>query len=93
MEEEAEKWQAAFEDVEVADLVRHDQVRGIFDVDEIKMIPKNQFIGVLIRYTRKRDNEGKEIRKKVRAALQGDLDLSVKELFQGRHDTYSTTLS
>ena len=25
--------------------------------------------------------------------LRGDLDLSVKDLFPGRHDTYSTTLS
>ena len=91
--EEAEKWQAAFEDVDVADLVRRGQVREIFDAEEINNIPANQFIGVLIRCTTKRGNEGKEIRKKIRAALRGDLDWSVKELFPGRHDTYSPTLS
>lgn len=90
--DEAEAWQTAFEDVEVADLVRRDQVREIFDEDEIRTIPTNQFIGVLIRCTTKRDNEGKEIRKKVRATLRGDLVSSVKDLFPERHDTYPPTL-
>ena len=48
---------------------------------------------MLIRCTTKRDSEGVEIRKKVRAAHRGDLDWTVIELFPGRHDTYSPTLS
>lgn len=39
--------------VEVADLVRRGQVREIFDDEKIKNIPNNQFIGVLIRCTKK----------------------------------------
>ena len=84
--DEAEAWQATFEDVEVADLVRRGQVREITNTKEIEAIPEHQFIGVLIRCTTKRDSDGVEIRKKLRAALRGDL-------FSGRHDTYSPSLS
>ena len=63
------------------------------DETEIAAIPEDQFIGVLIRCTTKRDSNGVEIRKKVRAALRGDLDWAVKDLFPGRHDTYSPTLT
>ena len=69
--EEAGKWQAAFEDEEVADLVRRGQLREIFDQEEIQNIPANKFIGVLIRCTTKRDNEGKEIRKRYEQCCGG----------------------
>ena len=46
-----------------------------------------------MRCTTKQDSHGVEIRKKVRAALRGDLDWAIKDLFPGRHATYSPTLS
>ena len=89
---DAEAWQKAFEDVEISDLVRRSQFRPVTNAEEIHAIPESDFIGVLIRCTTKRDRDGIFIRRKVRAALRGDLDMHVKDLFTGRFDTYSPSL-